>query len=489
MKIIKRLFTVIGISLLILIGYFLLRTFTFESKQLQISPIEKIEIPDSALKHLSEAIQIKTISPENSAYFDSISFYKFNSYLKSTYPLVDSLLELKTFNEFTHLYKWQGSNPQLKPIVLMAHIDVVPIIDENLSAWKEQPFDGLIKNDTIWGRGSIDAKNGVIGILEAVELLLAEEYKPERTFYLSFGHDEELGGGLGAKAVVDYMETNNIQPEMVLDEGLMITQGLVPGIDSQVALIGTSEKGSVTLELTVTVDGGHSSIPKPETAIDILSAAIAKLKQDPFPTKITPPLAGFIDHIGPEMPFLNKLVFANATLLSPVLKNIYAQSETGNALVRTTTSPTIFNAGVKENVIPRNAKAIVNFRLLPDLSIDQLITHVEKTIDDSRVVIKTYGQFNSTASEVSSHDTENFEDLHKTIRQIFPQTIVGPNLMVAGTDSKHFTRISNQVFRFSPFIANPETVGGLHGINEHITIKDFQNTIRFYHQLIQNTSK
>lgn len=489
MKIFKRLFVLIGMAIVILLVYFVLKTLTFQSKQLEVAPITQIEISDDALNRLSQAIQIETISPENSKDFDSIAFYDFNAFLKTAYPLVDSLLELKRFNEFTHLYKWEGTHTALEPVVLMAHLDVVPVIENNVSAWKEAPFGGLIKNDTIWGRGTIDDKNGVIGILEATEMLLGAGYTPERTFYFSFGHDEELGGPLGAKVVVDYLEENNIKPAMVLDEGLMITEGLVPGIDKPVALIGTSEKGSTTLELTVTVDGGHSSIPKPETAIDILSHAVAKLKQEPFPTEITPPLAGFIDYIGPEMPFTNKLVFANANILGPVLKNIYSNSETGNALVRTTTAPTIFNAGVKENVIPRFASAIVNFRLLPGLSIEGLIAHVQKTIDDPRIEVRTSGEFNSTASEVSPHNTDSFETLHKTIKEVFPKAVVGPNLMVAGTDSKHFIRISNQVFRFSPFIANPETVGGLHGINEHITVKDFKNTIRFYHQLIQNTSK
>jgi len=489
MKIFKRLFALIGITLVILLVYFVLKTFTFQSKQLDVTPIAAIVVPDDAVNHLSQAIQIRTISPENLSDFDSIAFYQFNDFLKNTYPLVDSLLELKRFNEFTHLYEWEGTNKELEPIVLMAHLDVVPVIEKNISAWKETPFEGLIKNDTIWGRGAIDDKNGVIGILEATEMLLEAGHTPERTLYFSFGHDEELGGSLGAKVVVDYLEENNIKPAMVLDEGLMITEGLVPGIDKPVALIGTSEKGSTTLELSVTVDGGHSSIPKPETAIDILSNAIAKLKQEPFPTEITPPLAGFIEFIGPEMPFTNKLVFANANVLGPVLKNIYSKSETGNALVRTTTSPTIFNAGVKENVLPRYASAIVNFRLLPGLSIEGLIEHVQKTIDDPRIKVRTSGEFNSTASEISSHNTYQFEMLHRTIKEIFPDAVVGPNLMVGGTDSKHFIRISNQVFRFSPFVSNPKTVGGLHGINEHITTYDFKNTIRFYHQLIKNTSK
>ena len=489
MKLLKRLIALLFIGIAIVLIFFVLKTVTFQSKQLDIPAIAKIEIPQTALEHLSEAIQIKTISPENSADFDSIAFYNFKDYLKQTYPLVDSLLALKTFNEFTHLYKWQGSNSDLNPIVLMAHLDVVPVISKNISAWKEAPFDGLIKNDTIWGRGAIDDKNGVIGVLEATEMLLNDGFKPERTVYLSFGHDEELGGPLGAKVVVDFMKANNIEIDMVLDEGLMITEDLVPGMDAPVALIGTSEKGTTTLELSVTVDGGHSSIPKPETAIDILSTAISKLKQEPFPTEITPPLEGFIDYIGPEMPFTNKLVFANASILAPVLESIYAKSETGNALVRTTTSPTIFNAGVKENVIPRYASAIVNFRLLPGLTIPDLIAHVERTIDDSRIEVQTSGDFNSTASAVSPHNTTMFKTLHKTIKEVFPEAVVGPNLMVAGTDSKHFLKVSNQVFRFSPFIANPETIGGLHGINEHITVKDFENTIRFYHQLIQNTSK
>ncbi|WP_186755869.1 M20 family peptidase [Echinicola salinicaeni] len=464
----------------------LFNTFTFQSKQIASSPVEKIVIEPLSIENFSKAIQIKTVSPENELDFDSLQFQEFAEYLTSTYPLTDSLLKKKTFNSYSFLYKWQGTDSTLKPIILMGHLDVVPVIPENLADWREDPFGGEIINDTIWGRGTIDDKVGVIGIMEATEYLIKSDFQPQRSIYLAFGHDEEVGGQKGAKSIADYLENQNIKAEFVLDEGGSIVQDMVPGIEGDVALIGIAEKGFVSLELSVKVEGGHSSMPEKETAIDIISRAIVKLKENPFPKSISTPIEGFIQNLGPEMPFLNKMVFANQSIFKSIITQIYEESASGNALVRTTMSPTIINSGVKENIIPQSARATINFRILPEESVKTVIDRVSEVIEDDRISIKS-SEFISEPSKVSSTDSFGYKEIQKTISQIFPSTLVSPYLVVGGTDSRHFSEISENIYRFSVIKLNKGNIKSFHGLNERIPVSDFENSIRFYQQLISNT--
>ena len=487
MKLVKRIFLILGLALVILIALVLFKTFTFTSNQITGKAITPIQVRDSATVNFSNALKIKTISPENTADFDSIQFNSFASFLSKTYPLADSLLNKKIFNSYSFLYHWKGNNDNKKPIILMGHLDVVPVIEANLPDWKMDPFGGEIKNDTIWGRGTIDDKIGVIGILEAVEQLLKEGYTPSRDIYLAFGHDEEIGGEQGAIAIASYLKSKGVQAEYVLDEGGTIVQGMIPGITKDAALIGIAEKGFVTLDLSVKIEGGHSSMPEKETPIDVLATAISKLKQHPFPAKISKPLEGFIESLGPEMPFVNKMAFANASLFEPLILNIYESSNSGNALVRTTTAPTIFNSGVKENIIPLSANAKVNFRILPESTVEDVIAHVKKVIDDDRIVIKT-GNFNSEPSKVSSTDSFGFTTIHKTIAEVYPEVLVSPYLVVGATDARFYGEVSDDIYRFSGIKINKNNVKSFHGLNERVAVKDYHDAIRFYSQLIKNST-
>ncbi len=484
----KKKFLFFLALLILFIAYLLINTLTFRSKQLDIQPIQPVAIDDKSIHNFTEALKIKTISPENLQDFDSLQFRAFNSFLENTYPLLDSILSKEVFNEFSHLYKWQGSNNSLKPILLLAHIDVVPVIKENLQDWKVSPFEGLIKNDTIWGRGTIDDKISVIGILEATEMLLSQDYVPQRTIYIAFGHDEEIGGELGAKTISKYLQDKNIEVEFILDEGGSITQKLIPDIEKDVALIGIAEKGYVSLKLSTKIEGGHSSMPSKETSIDVLATAISKLKSNPLPTKITKPIEGFIDYVGPEMPFVNKVVFANKNIFSSIITDIYSASGSGNALVRTTTAPTIFNSGVKDNIIPQTASATINFRTLPDDTIESIIAHVSNVVNDNRVEVNVAETFNSEASKVSPTETLGFNIINKTINEIFQETYTSPYLVVGGTDARHYGNLSNNIYRFSPIKLNKTNLKSFHGLNERVGVDDFKTAIRFYIQLIKNGS-
>ncbi len=485
MKVFKKIGWLFFIGLLLVVVYLAFNFVTFGSKQITAQSITPIRIDKSAVENFQKAIKIQTVSPENSIDFDSTQFDLFNTFLKESYPMVDSLLEKKVFNSYSFLYQWKGIDPSLKPIILMGHLDVVPVIEANKTDWRREPFGGEIKQDTIWGRGTLDDKVGVISIMEAVELLLKEGFKPDRSIYLSFGHDEELGGEAGAKTIARYLKEQGVRAEFVLDEGGSIVRGLIPGIKKDVALIGIAEKGSVSLDLTVKLEGGHSSMPEKETAIDVLATAIAKVKNNPFPAKITKPMKGFIEQLGPEMTFINKLAFSNQALFEPLIISTYEASTSGNALIRTTTSPTIFNSGVKENIIPLSASATINFRIIPETTVAQVKDRVKNLIADDRIKI-TLGSFNSEPSKVSNIDSFGYQKIHETIAEIYPDILVSPYLVIAATDSRHFEEVSENIYRFATITINPENIKSIHGLNERIPVQDFENAIRFYVQLIKN---
>lgn len=482
----KKFFKFLGLALLLFITYILFKTFTFSSNQLQVDPISKIEIPDAAIDRFTDALKLKTISHEDPANFDSSAFRAFNQLIIDHFPLVDSLLDKKLFNEFSHLFTWKGSDASLKPIVLMGHIDVVPIASPD--QWSEDPFGGAVKDGIIWGRGTIDDKFSVIGVLESVEMLLKEGYRPKRTIYLAFGHDEEVGGDLGAVPMAEYLEGQGIEAAFVLDEGYAITQKLIPGVEPDVAFIGVAEKGSTSIELIVEKVGGHSSRPDKETAIDIMSSAVSKLKANPLEARFTTAMHGFMDMVGPEMGFVNKMGFANRGIFKKLIISTYENaSGAGNALLRTTTAPTIFEAGIKENVIPFRARAIINFRIIPGQTADDVMAHVKEIIDDERVKARFYG-FNTDPSPMSSTDTDGYEIINRTIRENFPEALTAPNLVIAATDSRHFTGVSPNVYRFVPYHINQDNIQTFHGIDERIPVEDYKDAIRFYRQLIINSN-
>ena len=483
----KKFFLAFILLFLLFLAYLLFNTFTFSSNQLAVSAVEKVATPEGAVQRFVDAIAIRTVSFENEADFDSTQFQLFNEFLAKNYPLADSLLEHQTFNEFSHLYKWAGSDASLDPIILASHIDVVPIA--SLRKWTVHPFTEGIKNDTIYGRGTMDDKFGVIGIMEAVEQLLTTGHQPKRTIYLAFGHDEEVSGHRGAETIVNHLHEKGIKAAMVLDEGQSIIQRMIPGLGKQAALIGIAEKGYASIELRVDMAGGHSSMPAKETAIDVLANAVHKVKTHPLPAKLTPALNGFMDMLGPEMNFQTKLFFANRNLFKSLILSAYEKgSGAGNATIRTTTSPTIFEAGIKENVIPTSARAVINFRIIPGETVEDIIAHLKNTIADERIKISIEGTPNS-ASPVSPIEGESYQLINQSIKEVFPDLLTAPSLVIAATDARYYYKISPNVYRFVPYYINPENLACFHGIDERVSVSEFENGIRFYRQVILNGGK
>ncbi len=475
-----RLLLRLVVVLLILI---IIKTVLFSS--LQVKP-ESASLPvlgNESAGNLSKAITFPTISLGINSPVDTLAFMGLHQFISEAYPLIHSKLKKETISDFSLLYTWQGENPALKPVILLAHMDVVPADDAD--SWTQPPFSGANDGTYIWGRGTLDDKGEMIMILEAVEKLLKENYRLERTIYLAFGHDEEISGLKGAQVIASTLKSRGVQAEYVLDEGYAVTLGLVPMVKKPVALIGTSEKGTVSVNLTVELPGGHSAYPKKETAITVLTKALNKIVDHQMKAKISKPIDDFIRYIGPEMPFYAKAIFANKWLFKPVILNIYQGSNTSDALVRTTTAPTIINAGSKDNVIPSKAEAVVNFRILPGETSSDVTEHLRNVISDDRVIISPL-EGTKEPAPVSPVDGLGFKTLLKTIRQVYPEAIIAPTMMLVASDSRKYIELTRNIYNFAPIVVTAEDLARTHGLNERIKIEDFNQGINFYYQLIKN---
>jgi carboxypeptidase PM20D1 len=481
LEIMKKILAYLGVILIVLLAVILFRTFTFKSKQVDVEQMSYLTLNDSCVSHLQQAIRFRTISYDDPKLLDTAAFFGFQNFLIQSYPLVFSKMGVEKVNEFSLILHWKGKSAKAKPIVLMAHQDVVPIEEATVNLWVVKPFSGAIKDGFIYGRGATDDKGSLIAILESAELLLKQGYVPETDIYFAFGHDEEILGEKGAKAIAELFKKRKISPALVLDEGGIITDYKVPGLNKKAALVGIAEKGYQTLELKINIKGGHSSMPEERTAIDEMAKAVVKLKENPFEAEITPLVNEFLNYIGPEMPFVSKMAMANRWLFKSIILNNYSKSGGGNATIRTTTATTIFNAGIKENIIPGEAKATVNFRTQPGVSREDVMAHVRKVIENDSIRITAVG-LGSEPTQIADVNHPTFKYLQKNIAALEKDIVVSPYLVLGATDARNFCDLTTQVFRFVPFT----DLEGFHGVNERLAIKDFKKGINFYYYFIRN---
>ncbi len=480
----KKLVAVVLLLIGVLVMTVLGRTAMFTSKQPAPSSPAALEFDEvKAVGNLQRALRFKTISHQNKAEIPVDEFGRFHAFLRDAYPKVHRALKLETIGGLSLLYTWPGSEPELPPVLFLAHQDVVPIAAPD--KWDQEPFAGELADGFIWGRGALDDKASVTGLLEAAEALLAEGYQPRRTVLFAFGHDEEVGGWNGAHAVAAHLEAQGIRPEFLLDEGMAVVEGVVPGISKPVALIGLTEKGYLTLELTAEGPGGHSSQPPSQTALGILSAAVVKLEENPFPAALEGPMRDMFDYLGPEMSFPMRAVFANLWLLQGLIKKQFLSHRTTAAALRTTTAVTILEGGTKENVLPATARAVVNFRLAPWDTSEEVIAYVKRTIGDERVQVKILGRANETPPP-SDTDSRAYGVIAQSIVETFPETIVGPSMMLGGSDSHHYSEVAENAYRFGPIWLTEDDMERIHGPNERISKTDYLRAIRFFAQMIRN---
>ena len=471
----KKILKLIGAIIIIVLAIVVVNTLRLSSKQVAANTLESVTLPNDVYQNLANGLQYKTISFSEDAIPDSTAFFGFHRFLKETFPLTHENLYLEKINEYSLLYTWEGSDPSKKPIILMSHQDVVPIDEPTLGDWEAGPFSGKITETHIIGRGTMDDKGTLIGLMEAVEKLLEESFTPKQTIYLAFGHDEEVGGANGAAAIAAHLKAKGVNAAMTLDEGGFIAEGLVPGVDSPVAMVNLAEKGFASFRLIVETNGGHSSAPPQENTIGMLAQAIVDLENNQLPYKLVKPVDYQLEYMGAELSFLKKMAFANPWLFKkPILEALNAH---------TTTAPTIIGGGVKNNVIPTVAEATINFRILPGETIESVKEHIVSTISD-KIKVETVG-FLTNPSPVSSIDSKSFKILEKTIRDMFPKSIVVPGLVGGGTDGRYFYDISDDVYRFYPIRIGPDSMTRFHGIDEKISKDNYTEIIEFTYHLIK----
>jgi carboxypeptidase PM20D1 len=433
---------------------------------------------------LAAAVRCPTISHQDPARFDPRPFAELRAVLERSFPRLHSTLRRETVSEHGLLYTWTGSELSLRPVLLMGHLDVVPVEPGTEGHWTHPPFSGAIADGFVWGRGTLDTKGSVVAILEAVEALLAEGFRPRRTVYLAFGHDEEVSGRWGAKAIAEILSSRGVKLEWVLDEGgAILARGALPGVAAPIALVGVAEKGYLTLHLTAEGPGGHSAMPPPDSSVPRLARAIQRLTNSPFPPQLREPTRGFLLAAARRMPFARRLLLANLWLTRPLVAWGMTRDPTTAALVRTTTAVTILQAGTKDNVVPQTASATVNLRLLPGETVDTALARVRRAVGPRVRVAPASPGWNP--SPVSPTTTDAYRALSRVIQGLFPDSVVAPSLVVGATDSRYYTPIAANTFRFVPISLTREDMSRIHGTNERISIEALATGVGFYVQLIR----
>ncbi|GMH75423.1 hypothetical protein TL16_g06757 [Triparma laevis f. inornata] len=465
----------------------------FKSKPPEKSITDAIEKgKDKYSKLLSEAIKLKTISYDGISSDDTTDYgelLKMRTLLKSSFPLTASKLHWSYVNEYSIVIKWQGSDKKLKPIMICAHLDVVPAPNEKDNEWTEDPWSGKIKDGEVWGRGAIDNKHNVIGQMGAIEELLESGFKPTRTIYLAFGHDEEISGHQGAKYIADHMkkEVGEKGLEAVFDEGPMMIEGALPGMKGHVALVANSEKGYLTLEMSVKANGGHSSMPPFEQGtIAIIADAVSKLDSSPVPAHFS---KGAGVHAQLEMlcalfggPM--RLLTANLWIFSGLMKKILLKaSPAAAAMLRTTTAITVIKGGTKANVLPYDVKFYVNHRVHPEDTVESVIEYDRKVINDNRVTIKPVEGI-TPASPISSLKSDAWRWIEESVAEVFNNPSA-PSVMVGNTDTRWYWDLTEDIYRFSPVELNIKDVKMFHGLNERLSVEGMSGIVQYYKVLVE----
>ena len=464
----------------IFFGVVAARTVCFKPRSQPPVSNEKITFDkDGAVDALSQLIRCKTVSYYDHSLEDNAEFEKLVSLLPKLYPHVFEACDFQRLPDRALLFRWPGRQPG-SPSVMMAHYDVVPVNEEN---WEKPPFDAVIEDGVLWGRGTLDTKATFSGLLYAANHLIAENFCPKHDIYFAFSGGEEVNGK-GAPNIVQYFTDHNLEPAIVVDEGGAVVENVFPGVKQPCAVVGIAEKGMLNVQYRTVSAGGHASAPKAHTPVGILAAACKKVEDHPFPMHLTKPAAEMFDTLGRHSTLLYRVIFANLWCFGWVL-DLLGRKSGGeiNALLRTTSAFTQMEGSSAPNVIPPEAKLVANMRLNPADCEASALEYLKKTVNDPKVEISSIGAFEP--SRISRTDCDAWEMLASTVAETWPGVIVAPYLMVACSDARHWGRISDKVYRFCPMEMSNEERATIHGNNERIRLKCIADVVEFYIRLMK----
>ncbi|WP_459545091.1 M20/M25/M40 family metallo-hydrolase [Nocardia sp. X0981] len=452
---------------------------------LEARPAAPAPVDDATAERLAAALRCVTVSYADPETADvtgdsaEAEFVRLAAHLERSFPRVHAELELEKFGH-SRLYTWRGADPSRTAAILLAHQDVVPASDPD--RWTHPPFAGVVDEEFIWGRGAIDDKSRVLAILEAVESALAAGLRPRHTIQLAFGHDEEVFGDAGAVRMAARLRERGVRAELLLDEGGVITEGLVNDVRVPVATIMLGEKGYATVRLSVSEAGGHSSMPGRQTAIGRLARAVSRIQDRPMPLRVTPVVTDMLTRLRPHLPAAKRRLLGVAGAAAPVVARIMAATPQTEALVRTTTAPTVIRGGVKANVLPQRAEALINFRILPGDSVDSVLAHCRRTVRDERVRIELVGM--SSEPSLTTGPGPRFDLIAEITEQVVPGIAVTTGLVPGATDSRHYDDLAETRCNFAPIQLTAADLERIHGNDERLSRVNYARLIDFNRRLV-----
>ena len=438
-----------------------------------------------AARHLAEAVRIRTISHQDPRDNDTAEWERLHQWLQDSYPAAHAAMTRELVAGHTLVYTWPGTDPALPAVVLMAHHDVVPVTPGTERDWKHPPFDGVVAEGAVWGRGAVDDKGSLIGLFEGLEALAASGFRPRRSLNIVSGHDEEAGGS-GARAAAALLQSRGVRAEFVLDEGLAIVADM-PMIGRPAALIGIAEKGYATLKVVAPAQGGHSSAPPPETGVEVLARAVLAITGKAYPLRFDGPSADMVRALAPAADPMVRVAVANEWLFAPLLKRTIAATPAGASTLHTTIAPTMLRGSPKENVLPQDATAWINYRIAPGNTAADVMQRARDATAGLAVELAWEGTAYDP-SPVSSIDADGYR-LLAALAADDGRIPVAPGLVTATTDSRSMTAIATDIYRFQPLVASLRDFEMIHGTNEHMTLDNLRRTAEFYARLIATAAR
>ncbi len=435
---------------------------------------------EQAGRRLAEAVRYPSISRYRMEDMDLPVFKSFLDFLEEAYPAVHSKLERTLINGYSPVYRWKGRDGDRLPALFLAHYDVVPALEEG---WTHQgPFSGVIADGSVWGRGSIDNKSSVIGLMETVEYLLEENFQPERDLWIAFGFDEEVNGRFGAKKIVEWFGEKKIRFEFVLDEGGAVSDGSMMGIKEPIAVIALAEKASASFEFVFTGEEGHSSTPPAHTSLGYMAEFIHKVEGHPLPVRMTETVEKMLQGLAPYKSGFQGKVLARPRLFFPLLKPTLLANKQTAALLRSTVAFTMSSSGSAPNVLPKEAVCTANFRILQGDTSEGILRYLRELTGMSYEVRPIAVE---EPSRIASTDSAAYAHLERTIGELFPDAVVIPYLMAGGTDSRYYEELADDVYRFQPLRLTEEDLALLHGTDEHLSLENIGLMLSFYQRFIE----
>lgn len=475
-----KIILVLAAVVLVFFAVILIRAARFKPKAELTSSLEDVFLDESRIVwDMQEMIRCKTISYNDESLVDQKEFEKFQKLLPKLYPSVHETCERIMLGVNGMLYCWKGRK-EGDPIVLMSHYDVVPVEE---SQWEKPAFEGIVEDGVLWGRGTLDTKGTLCGIMEAAEKLIKDGFVPEHDIYFAFSGQEEINGPT-CPAMVDWFEEKGIHPAMVLDEGGAVVENVFPGVDRECALIGIAEKGLTNIEFHAKSNGGHASMPPVHTIVGELAQAVVDVEKHPFPRQITKPVREMLDTLGRHSTFVYKILFANMWCFAGLFDKVCQKSGGElNAMIRTTCAMTKMQGGKAFNVIPPKASVGMNLRLIGTDTVESAKAYLEKVIDNPNIEVSVYEGRNPSADSDTS--CEEWGVLSQAVADTWRKALVSPYLMMACSDSWHYCRITDRVYKFSAMKLSKEERGMIHGNNERVPVETLVKAVEFYVRLMQ----